>query len=240
MVYVKGGEYIMGNKESNSDIHHPHKVRVSSFYIGKYEVSQALWKKVTGKNPSYFTDKGVPVHNITWYEAIKFCNKLSRSENLQEVYDIHAINNKVTFLDNRNGYRLPTEAEWEYAARGGHMSTETLYSGSNDPNEVAWFYDNSETGPQKSGLKKPNELGIFDMSGNFYEWCWDIYNIEYYKKSVYENPKGYPYGQERIVRGGAWLRKSETCSVYFRRAISPKAKELIIGLRLVRSKFGDK
>ena len=153
-----------------------HTVTVSTFYIGKYEVTQGLYESVMGANPSEFKgDNNLPVENVTWYNAVSFCNKLSEKEGRQAVYTIDGTT--VTADWSKNGYRLPTEAEWEYAAKGGNGSPGNyLYAGSNNVDDVAWYSGNSSNTPHVVGKAKPNGLGIYDMSGNVWEWCWDWYS----------------------------------------------------------------
>lgn len=246
MVKVQGGKFIMGDKESGENTL-PHVVEVGTFFIGRFEVTQKEWNEVMDKNPSYYVNENYPVHNVSWYDAIEFCNKKSIAEGLTPVYTIDKRNsdsNNLNTVDKKkwtikvnwkaNGYRLPTEAEWEYAARGGNKSKNYRYSGSDTLSQVAWYYNNSDFGPQAVGQKRPNELDIYDMSGNTYEWCWDWYIENYYKWSPLKEPRGGTSGIYRVLRGGSWLRLAETCQVFFRRATHPHLKEFYIGFRLAR------
>lgn len=246
MVSVPGGKYLMGDKESGENTL-PHIVEIGPFQIGRYEVTQKEWNEVMDSNPSYYVNDSYPVHNVSWYDAIEFCNKKSLKEGLTPVYQISKIekdrNNQST-LDKKkwivqanwqaNGYRLPTEAEWEFAARGGAKSKNYRYSGSDILPQVGWYYNNSDFGPQAVGQKRANELGLYDMSGNTYEWCWDWYIENYYKWSPLKEPRGGTSGMYRVLRGGSWLRLAETCQVFFRRATHPHLKEFFIGFRLAR------
>ncbi|MBD5397583.1 formylglycine-generating enzyme family protein [bacterium] len=191
MVYVEGGEFEMGatSEQGNGaeDDEKPVRtVKLDSYYIGKYEVTQAQWKEVMGTNPSYFKGDNRPVENVSWEDAQEFCKRLSE----------------------RNGkkYVLPTEAQWEYAARGGNKSQHYKYAGGNDIDEVAWYYDNSyglgaehpDYGTHSVGTKKANELGIYDMSGNVWEWCSDWYASSYDENDT-ENPQGPTSGSARVA-----------------------------------------
>jgi len=201
MVYIKGGTFQMG---THGFVDQPvHAVTLSSFYISPYEVTQKEWKEIMGNNPSYFKGDSLPVETVSWYDAVSYCNHKSESEGLTPSYTITG--EKVTCDFTVNGYRLPTESEWEYAARGGNKSRGYKYSGSNNLDEVGWNEFNSERRTHPFGMKKPNELGIYDMSGNVSEWCNDWYDENYYRKSPQvRKPQGPSSGEKRISRGGSW------------------------------------
>ena len=183
MVFVEGGRFIMGSTTGEDDEHPVHEVELSSFYIGKYEVTQAQWKAVMGSNPSRFRGcDQCPVEQVDWNDVQEYIRKLN------------SLTGKT--------YRLPTEAEWEYAARGGKRSKGTIYAGSNRIAEVGWNYENSGSSTHPVGQKKPNELGIYDMTGNVWEWCNDWHGQ--YFSSYQRNPQGPASGQGRILRGGSW------------------------------------
>ncbi len=193
--------------------------KIKDFYIDECEVTQALYKVVMGENPSGFAGSANPVENVSWYEAVKFCNLLSASSGLEECYTISGYD--VTCDFDKNGYRLPTETEWEYAAKGGDKSKGFKYSGSDDIGEVAWYWDNfdKQTHPVKS--KKPNELGLYDMSGNVCEWCWDLYSAS---------------GSYRVERGGGLNSGADDCSVSYRGYYgAPSVTGGNLGFRLARS-----
>jgi|GEM_PF-2866816 len=259
MVYVEGGTFIMGDERNSGykDELPLHKVTVDSFYIGIYEVTQSEWEDVMGYNPSDFKSKDLPVHNITWYEAIEYCNKRSIKEGLKPYYKIYKDKNDpdnknknsdkycwmIECNVNANGYRLPTEAEYEYAARGGNKSKGYKYSGSSIVNDVTKDFTKilieknmgnndlimkektvEKLIVQKNGMNIPNELNIFDMSNNIYEWCWDWYDKNYYKKSEKNNPLGAKEGSERVLRGGLCKEYRDDCRVSARQKAEPYKK----------------
>jgi formylglycine-generating enzyme required for sulfatase activity len=187
MVFVQGGTFKMGcTSEQSSDCEGDekpvHEVRVSSFYIGKCEVTQAQWEMLMNNNPSSFKGTNLPVENVSWNDAIMFIERLNTATGKQ--------------------YRLPTEAEWEYAARGGNQSKGYKYSGSNSVDEIAWYNGNSGNKTHPVGTKKANELGIYDMSGNVWEWCYDWKGT--YPASMQDNPTGVSSGSYCVYRGGSW------------------------------------
>ncbi|HWB65110.1 MAG TPA: formylglycine-generating enzyme family protein [Chitinophagales bacterium] len=190
MVLVEGGSFNMGSNQKGEGP--MHKVTLKSFYIGKYEVTQSLWQSVMDSNPSFF--KGCadcPVEEVTPEDIQQFITKLN------------ALTGKH--------YRLPTEAEWEYAALGGNKSKGYQYSGSDSIDEVAWYKNNADNKTHPVGLKKPNELGLYDMSGNVWELCADWYNPGYYSKCPVENPLNNKKTAHRVVRGGSWRSPVERC-----------------------------
>jgi len=189
MVFVEGGEYIQGSFKEY-DEKPLHSVHVNDFFIGKYEVTQRQWRRVMGGNPSFFDycDE-CPVENVSWKDIERFIQELNRLTNME--------------------YRLPTEAEWEYAAKGGSKSMSYVFSGGDIPDDVAWYDKNNKQHTRKPGLKKPNELGIYDMSGNVMEWCSDWYKNTYYMDAPFKNPEGPPSGTHRVIRGGSWNNSKE-------------------------------
>lgn len=200
---------------------------LSSFMISKYLVTQKEWTDLMGYNPSLFIGEMYPVHGITWYEALKFCNKKSTLHGLELCY---SENFKCDFT--KNGYRLPTECEWEYAARGGkHSCINTNIIKNMDL--FAWYDHNSKGRIHNIAQKLPNPLGIFDMSGNVWEWCWDWYKE--YPYSFKTNYKGPDKGHYKVCRGGCWAVESEICSPTYRNDVDPmSSSEYGIGLRLVK------
>ena len=215
MVYVSGGTFTMGaTSEQGSDAWDnekpAHSVTLSGYYIGKYEVTQKLWKAVMGSNPSNFKGDNLPVENVSWNDVQEFLRKLN------------AMTGKR--------YRLPTEAEWEFAARGGNSSRGYKYSGSNSLGSVAWCKDNSGSRTHAVGTKSPNELGIYDMSGNVWEWCQDWYGS--YSSSSQRNPQGPNSGSYRVSRGGSWSYGARFCRVSDRRNLTPGYRNRNLGFRL--------
>lgn len=213
------------------------KVNVDSFFIGRYPVTQKQYEKVIGENPSQFKGLNNPVENVTFYDALEFCNKMSALEGFQKCYSGSEDNIKCDF--SKNGYRLPTEAEWEYAARGGNSSKGFSFSGSNEINEVAVYFDNSGKSTKPVGGKKSNELGIYDMSGNVWEWCWDWFVDDNYKGQSTNNPTGPDTGTKRVTRGGCWGRSEEYSQNIYRYSLIPSDKGSGNGFRVVRSRRAE-
>jgi formylglycine-generating enzyme len=234
-VLVEAGTFTMGSPVSDKDRYNnekQHTVRITrDFYISKYEVTQAEWKAVMGKNPSSFAGDNLPVEYVSWYEAVEYCNRRSERDGVTPAYTISG--NTVTWNKNANGYRLPTEAEWEYAARGGHKADGyTVYAGSDRIENVAWYSDNSGGKTNPVGRKQANELGIYDMSGNVYEWCWDWYG-DYPAGSV-TDPSGPSSSSERVLRGGSWTISAKNCRSANRSHSPPSRGGYFLGFRLVR------
>jgi formylglycine-generating enzyme required for sulfatase activity len=203
-VFVKGGCYQMGSTTGGDNEKPVHQVCVSDFYIGKYEVTQGQWEKVMGSNPSNFKQCGpeCPVESVSWNDAQEFIKKLNAKSGKQ--------------------YRLPTEAEWEYAARSG--GRDETWAGTSDEaslGKFAWYEKNSGKVTHKAGLKKPNGLGIHDMSGNVWEWCQDWYNESYYEDSPKDNPPGADNGKYRVLRGGSWYYNADVAQATFRTRFPP-------------------
>jgi len=237
MVFVEGGTFTMGKEEFWFNTTPEHSVTVSSFYISKYEVTQKAYKAVTGSVTAYEVyGKGddYPVYQVSWNQAVEFCNTLSAEAGLDPCYTISGSTVVCDFT--KNGYRLPTEAEWEYAARGGNLSQGYTYSGSNTVGTVAWYNTNSYSTTQEVGTRDPNELGIRDMSGNVWEWCWDWYNSSYYTEEPRINPTGPAAGEYRVRRGGSYSSTETPCAIPYRESEGePTYSWNNTGFRLVRS-----
>ena len=214
MIAVKGGTFTMGATSeqtgARSNESPTHSVTLSDYYIGETEVTQGLWIAVMGSNPSNFTgDMQRPVEQISWNACQTFISRL----------------NELT----GETFHLPTEAQWEYAARGGNQSKGYTYSGSNEIDEVAWYRDNSDTTTHPVQTKAPNELGIYDMSGNVWEWCSDWYGD--YSSAAQTDPTGPATGSSRVARGG-WYNDAASCRVAYRNYGKPTTSSRILGLRL--------
>jgi sulfatase modifying factor 1 len=262
MVLVEGGSFTMGSDEGEPDERPAHEVRVSSFFIGKFEVTVGEFREfvdATGyatqaeqgdgatvladgsmvrkadaswKNGYMAQDERHPVVCVTWRDAIEYCNWRSTREGLERVY---TINGSAVGVDlAAKGYRLPTEAEWEYAARGGMSGQRTPYAGSASLGEVAWYASNAGNATHPVGRKAPNELGLYDMSGNAWEWCSDWYAADYYAKSPALDPAGPATGGSRICRGGSWGYAEKLLLVVNRNYLGPDRRYSYLGFRVVR------
>ena len=232
LVYVEGGTFLMGAQNSDpnglnydsdaSENESPvHVVTLDSYYIGKYEVTQEMWKKVMGTNPGYFTgNDNLPVEQVSWDDCQEFIARLNQ-------------------MTGKN-FRLPTEAEWEYAARGGQQDEYTRtkgqsgtyykYAGSDTIDDVAWYNGNSGGKTHPVGTKAPNALGLYDMGGNVWEWCSDLYGR--YNDTPQTNPTGSATGSDRVLRSGSWFSRPSDCRLSYRYDSSSDYHNLFIGLRL--------
>ena len=259
LVWVEGGSF----KNTKSTNYYGKDVTISSFYIGKYEVTQNEWAEIMKSDPAQFKGDNLPVEMVSWYECIDYCNQRSVKEGLRPYYNIDKqkkdLNNEngddevkwtVSINAGANGYRLPTEAEWEYAAGGGQLSKSYVYSGNDDVNKVAWYWRNSGntnlTGfwywpvieenhckTKPVGLKDPNELGLYDMAGNVREFCWDWYAE---LPSLGSNPQGRAGGFLRTWKGGGWIGGDFCCESSFRAGYEQYQKGPDQGFRVCRGK----
>jgi formylglycine-generating enzyme required for sulfatase activity len=224
----------MGAEEGDGDEKPVHKALITKdFYISDHEVTLAEWNAVMIDNQRSFKGNKTPVKNVSWYEAVEYCNRLSMKEGKNPVYTINGT--KVTWDKNGDGYRLPTEAEWEYAARGADKTNDYLYSGTNNADEVAWFKDNSNNKTHTVKDKKANELGLYDMSGNVWEWCWDWFGA--YKDEEQRDPVGPATGSYRVVRGGAFDSNVSVVLSANRASYEPESKFSVLGFRIVCTNF---
>ena len=263
MVLVKGGSFMMGSEEGSSDEKPVHQVTVSDFYIGKYEVTVGEFKafvQSTGyrseaerheggaifangswgkkadaswKNPYFLQSDRNPVVLISWNDAVTYCNWRSQKEALRPAYTISGTS--VSCDWSTKGYRLPTEAEWEYAARGGSVARTVKYAETDDLDQIAWYDQNSGNKTHPVGQKAPNDLGVFDMYGNVWEWCWDWYDDSYYAKSPSSEPQGGTSGPNRALRGGTWYRMANGCRSTGRYGGEPSGRASDGGFRLSRT-----
>ena len=223
MIWVEGGTFEMGSNDGYDDEQPIHAVTLDGYWIAETEVTQALWKAVMGSDEGWSNDYGkgsnYPAYDVSYNEAVDFCKRL----------------NELT--DYKYGFRLPTEAEWEYAARGGKKSNGYKYSGSNNIDDVAWYVDNSGYVAHPVKSKKCNELGLYDMSGNLWEWCSDWYSSSYYSNSPSNNPTGPKSGDygSRVLRGGSWGYDESYCRVAFRNRGNPDLGSYFFGFRIASS-----
>ena len=215
MIFVAGGTFTMGctyeqGSDCATDEKPSHEVQLTGFAIAKYEVTQALWKQVMGNNPSRFKGDSLPVENVTWDDVQMFLQRLNAKTG--------------------KNYRLPTEAEWEYAARGGQQSRQTQFAGGFDLETVAWCSTNSGNTTHNVGGRQPNELGLYDMSGNVWEWCSDYYGT--YPADKQTNPTGAKKGSARVLRGGCYAAIGRQCRVSGRKSLYQGGKDFMTGFRL--------
>jgi formylglycine-generating enzyme len=242
-VLIPAGTFQMGNTGaySGSSYEKPvHTVTISkSFYMGKYELTQKQYEEVMGTKPSYFKGENLPVEMVSWYEAVEYCNKLSDQDGLAQCYIINGVN--VSCNWNANGWRLPTEAEWEYACKAG--TTTDFYSGSltneyctpidASLDRIGWYCGNSDDKTHPVGQKQANSFGLYDMSGNVWEWCWDWFK-DYTNTSV-TDPRGENSGSYHVLRGGSWYYIAGNCRNSIRSYSYPDVQIYINGFRICRN-----
>ncbi len=243
MVLIPAGTFQMGNTGAYSGYSNEkpvHSVTISrDFLMSKYEITQKQYEEVMGTNPSYFKGENLPVEMVSWYDAVEFCNKLSDMEGLERCYSGSGAD--IVCDWDANGYRLPTEAEWEYACKAG--TTTDFYSGSLtnencDPidanlDKIGWYCGNSESKTHEVGQKEPNVFGLYDMSGNVWEWCWDWYGN--YTNTAVTDPKGNSSGSFRVLRGGSWIDYAFYCRSAYRSSKIPDLSNHNYGFRVSRT-----
>ncbi len=261
MVELPGGEFWMGSPESEPGRHpdeERHRVRVSSFAMAKVPVTQTLYREVMGVNPSHhigddllaeYQGSDLPAEQVSWFDAVRFCNRLSEQAGLRPCYRIMEPKKaagegredqktglpEVEWIQSTNGYRLPTEAEWEYACRAG---TATTFSFGDHPTqlaEYAWFDDNSEQRTHEVGTKKPNKWGLHDLHGNVWEWCWDYYDDYRAVSGIVNNPVGPRSGSGRVARGGSLVNEPWFLRSAYRLWVQPEDGVRNVGFRCVRA-----
>lgn len=229
-VEIAGGNFIMGSSDGLKDEQPEHEVSITgTLIVSKYEISQRIFTQVMGYNPSIIKDNRLPVDSIEWNVAVDFCNKLSELYGLTPVYTFTG--NNALWDTLANGWRLPTEAEWEYLCKAGSNSD---YSGSNVVDHLGWYSMNSGLQSHPIGTKQANFFGIYDMHGNVWEWCWDWYSSEYYLYSPKTNPKGPTDGTKRVARGGSYNQGNSfarSSNRFYQTEFLPQT-----GIRIVRNK----
>ncbi|MDR2473248.1 MAG: formylglycine-generating enzyme family protein [Tannerella sp.] len=237
LALVQGGDFVMGcsAEECKYKAELPaHQVTVSDYYISRYEVTQQEWTDIMGENPSYFDDDAsLPVERVSWEDIV---GTEGESEVIKGItYYSNGFIYRLNKMTNKQ-YRLPTEAEWEYAARGGNKNRGCIYSGSNVIDSVAWYWNNSGDRTHPVGRKSANELGLYDMSGNVWEWCSDYYGA--YSSSPQTDPQGVVSGSCYVIRGGSWVITSDYARVSFRTDYYswPSRRQNYLGFRLAMSK----
>ena len=221
--------FLMGSEDSENQ--QPiHGVRLRPFLLCRYLVTAELWGEVMEDTPSFFRSTQRPVENVSWYSAVKFCNRLSGNHTCY-VFEEEG----VYFDPSAKGYRLPTEAEWEFAARGGNQYDSHVQAGSPELDQVSWYRENSGLATLPIGQKRPNSLGLYGMNGNVREWCWDWYDEDYYSQSPTDSPMGPDKGYQRVRRGGSWINDDGGTRITYRRSRHPREKSNRLGFRLARS-----
>ena len=232
MAFIPAGSFQMGSEDGDEDERPVHEVSLEAFWMSVTEITQVYYESVTGVNPSYWEgEDDNPVERVTWYDAVTFCNKLSEQANLDPCYELETWSCDFS----KNGFRLATEAEWEYACRAGTTTEYYVDDSEIELDEAAWHWDNSDGGIQQPvGLKIPNRWYLYDMHGNVWEWCNDWYDEDYYTGSPSHDPTGPEFGSRRVRRGGC-----ACADIYYHRSanreyLSPVYKDQTVGIRVVR------
>ncbi len=225
MALIPGGKFMMGSSSGRKNEQKVHEISIDSFYMDVNEVTQKSFQELTGMNPSKFRNRKGPVERVRWTDAALYCNARSRREGLKPCY-----NTKTWKCDfTANGYRLPTEAEWEYACRGGTTTGHFFKGGERQLGQYAWYRKNSREKVHPPGSKKPNPFGLNDMYGNVAEWCNDFYDENYYAKSQEKNPRGPDSGKKRVLRGGSWASRAKYCRSSARFSDDPVTADICQG-----------
>jgi formylglycine-generating enzyme required for sulfatase activity len=237
MVSISAGQFTMGVNEGPIDAKPAHQVKVGGFLMDQHEITQEVYKSVTGKNPSRRKNPKNPVEQVTWSAAVKFCNARSMQEGLAPCYNTNTWECDFS----ANGYRLPTEAEWEYACRAGASTRFFFGENAEELKSFAWFEGNSQAKPHPVGQRKPNAWGLYDMAGNVWEWCNDFYGAKYFRDSPGDNPRGPKQGEKRVLRGGAWSSSADSCTSWVRNCDEAGLTDVCLtmdsnGFRCVRRK----
>jgi sulfatase modifying factor 1 len=222
MIRIESGSFRMGADDGEADETTVRRtVRIGhTFWLGRYVVTQREYTALMGNNPSHYKGANLPVEMVSWHDAVAFCAKLTEQEYL------------AGRVPAGYAYRLPTEAEWEYAARGGNDSSDFIYAGSNNLDDVAWYRGNSGSKPHPVGEKAPNGLGLYDMSGNVWEWCYDWYSGSFYDTCGYRNPVNLQQSWSRVGRGGGWADSARFCRSSNRSGIPPGYAGSHLGFRI--------
>jgi formylglycine-generating enzyme required for sulfatase activity len=225
MALIPGGEFVMGDNDGDADEKPAHSVQVSAFYIDTHEVTQKSYQSLMEKNPSKFKAPDNPVDQVDWYHAVLYCNMRSHKEGLTPCYDPKTLACDFT----ATGYRLPTEAEWEYACRAGPRDKYYAGNASARLKTCAWFKENANQTTHPVGQKTPNAWGLYDMLGNVAEWCNDTYDENYYQQKAAQNPHGPPPGERRVLRGGSWAGSADACRSSARNSETPRLADACFG-----------
>jgi formylglycine-generating enzyme required for sulfatase activity len=243
LVPIPAGEFLMGSPDSDpdaaSDERPQHRVRITRpSYLGTCEVTRAQYRGVMGETPGGFEDQpDHPAEGVSWDDAVRFCNALSRREGLKPFYAIEG--QTVSVPDwGVPGYRLPTEAEWEYACRAGSWARYGFGEDTANLDEYAWCGAHSGGKSHTVARKLPNDFGLFDMHGNVWEYCWDGFDAAYYTHSPVDDPLGPPQARYRVIRGGSWASEAGACLPGVRRRTLPAERNGIQGFRVARSMTG--
>lgn len=225
MARIPAGEFVMGDNEGEADEKPAHPVRVSGFYMDTREVTQSAYEALMEKNPSKSKGVDKPVEQVDWYQATLFCNMRSLKEGRRPCYDAKTLACDFT----ANGYRLPTEAEWEYACRAGSRGKYSFGEEAAKLKSVAWFKDNAGQTTHPVGQKAPNAWGLYDMYGNVAEWCHDFYREDSYPKDAVSDPHGPAAGDKCVLRGGSWRTSADACRSAARSSETPRFADACFG-----------